>query len=140
MTEKKAAYLRTLIVDDSRVSRAVTAELLRKAGFKHLDEAENADEAYAKMDALKYDLVFLDWMMPGKSGISLLGEWREDNRFDDVAVIVASMQDHKGLIAGAIKAGALSYIIKPVTEEKMRDSLDKAMKFLDARRAAKEQD
>ncbi|HYD17806.1 MAG TPA: response regulator [Patescibacteria group bacterium] len=138
MPHTKIPYLRVLIVDDSRVMRASMQEMLKKAGFHHIDEAENAGEAYEKMDALRYDIVFLDWVMPGRSGVSLMEEWREDRRFDDVAVFVVSMQDDKAMISRVLKAGALSYIIKPVTESVLNNNIDKALKWIDARRAARE--
>lgn len=137
---QKPAYLRVLVVDDSRVSRSMIHDLLKKAGFRHIDEAENADEAHTKMEAMPYDIAFLDWTMPGRSGISLMGEWREDGRYNDLAVVVVSMQDNKGLVAGALKAGALHYIVKPITEEKLKDGLDKTLKWLEQRKAERDRE
>jgi len=136
----KVGYLRVLVVDDSRVSRKTMQEMLQQKGFKHFDEAENANQAHEKMDALKYDVVFLDWMMPGRSGISLLEEWRADRRFDDVAVVVASMQDDKRMVAGAMRAGALSYIVKPVTEDKLQKGVEDALEWLELRRKKREEE
>ncbi len=138
MPKSKIGYLRVLIVDDSRMQRNLMREMLASFGFIHVDEAENSGEAYEKMDALRYDIVFLDWVMPGRSGVSLMEEWREDRRYDDVAMFVVSMQDDKSMIAGAIKAGALSYIIKPVTEGVLLQNVEKAMKWIDERRAARD--
>ncbi|MDF3024283.1 MAG: response regulator receiver protein [Alphaproteobacteria bacterium] len=138
MPKSKIGYLRVLIVDDSRMQRNLMREMLTKFGFIHVDEAENSTQAYEKMDALRYDIVFLDWVMPGRSGVSLMEEWREDRRYDDVAMFVVSMQDDKAMIAGAIKAGALSYIIKPITEGVLLQNVDKALKWIEERRAARE--
>lgn len=138
MPKSKIGYLRVLIVDDSRMQRNLMREMLTKFGFIHVDEAENSAQAYEKMDALRYDIVFLDWVMPGRSGVSLMEEWREDRRYDDVAMFVVSMQDDKAMIAGAIKAGALSYIIKPITEGVLLQNVDKALKWIEERRAARE--
>lgn len=138
MGKVKIGYLRALIVDDSIVARTLTRDMLKEAGFRHIDEAENANEAHDKMDALKYDIVFLDWMMPGKSGISLMGEWREDSRYDDVAIIIVSMQEQQGLVVGALQAGAIGYIIKPMTAEKLQPSLEKALRWLEVRRESRE--
>ncbi|MDI1226772.1 MAG: response regulator [bacterium] len=138
MPKSKIGYLRVLIVDDSRMQRNLMREMLMTFGFIHVDEAENSAEAYEKMDALRYDMVFLDWVMPGRSGVSLMEDWREDRRYDDVAMFVVSMQDDKAMIAGAIKAGALSYIIKPVTEGVLLQNVEKGMKWIDERRAARD--
>lgn len=139
MSKVRIGYLRVMIVDDSRVQRKSMHDMLQKAGFKHMDEAENATQAYEKMDALKYDVVYLDWMMPGRSGISLMEEWRADRRYDDVAIVVCSMQEDKRMIAGALRAGALNYILKPVTEEKLHRSLEEVIEWLDLRRKAREE-
>lgn len=139
MAKVKVGYLRVLVVDDSRVSRKTMQEMLRQKGFKHFDEAENANQAHEKMDALKYDVVFLDWMMPGRSGISLLEEWRADRRYDDVAVVVVSMQDDKRMVAGALKAGALGYIVKPVTGDKLQRGVEDAVEWLELRRKMREE-
>lgn len=135
MTDIKIGYLRALVVDDSTVSRMAMENMLEKLGFKHLDVAQNAAEAYKKMAALRYDVVFLDWVMPGQSGISLLQEWREDRNYDGVAICVVSMNNDKSQIAGALKAGALSYIVKPATEETLQRNIDKVLEWLQLRRA-----
>lgn len=140
MPKSKIPYLRVLIVDDSRMQRSLIHEMLASFGFKHIDEAGNSGEANEKMDALRYDIVFLDWVMPGRSGVSLMEEWRGDRRYDDVAMFVVSMQDDKSMIAGAVKAGALSYIIKPVTEGVLLMNVEKALKWIDERRASRERE
>lgn len=139
MPKVKIGYLRVMVVDDSRVARMAMIDMLEKLGFKHLHEAQNAAEAHEKMDAMKYDLVFLDWMMPGRSGISLMEEWRADRRYDDVGIVVCSMQDDKRMVAGALRAGALNYIIKPVTDEKLKRSVDEMLNWIDLQRKAKEE-
>jgi two-component system chemotaxis response regulator CheY len=139
MTALKAKYVRALIVDDSRLSRKKMRDLLTAAGFKHLDDAANAAEAAAKMESLRYDLVMLDWLMPGKSGVSLMEQWRNDGRYDDVAVIVVSTEGDRRMIQGALKAGALAYIVKPVSEEELQAQIDKALAWLGARRKMKEE-
>ena len=135
MAEIKVGYLRVLVVDDSAVPRMAMLKMLEKAGFRHIDVACNANEAYEKMAVLRYDVVFLDWVMPGQSGISLLEEWRADRGYDDVAICVVSMNNDKSQIASAIKAGALSYIVKPVTEDVLQKNIDKALEWLAMRRA-----
>lgn len=139
MGKVKIGYLRVMVVDDSRVARMAMIDMLEKLGFKHLHEAENANDAHEKMDAMKYDLVFLDWMMPGRSGISLMEEWRADRRYDDVGIVVCSMQDDKRMVAGALRAGALNYIVKPVTDEKLKRSVDEMLNWIELQRKAKEE-
>ncbi|HLN02592.1 MAG TPA: response regulator [Bryobacteraceae bacterium] len=134
MKSVKVGYLRALIVDDSLTFRSTMWNMLKRAGFKHLNSAVNAVEANSKMDALRYDIVFLDWLMPGKSGISLLEQWREDRRYDDVAIILVTAESEERCMRKAMQSGALSYIVKPFTEELLREHLGKAVKWLGQRR------
>jgi DNA-binding response OmpR family regulator len=131
MTSLKTGSLRVLIVDDSRISRTKMIEMLKIAGFPHLDEAKDAAEADAKMEAQRYDIVFLDWVMPGKSGVSLLEQWRVDKLYRDVAVIVVSAESEPKAIVAALKAGAISYIVKPVAEAVLKDNITKTLAWLE---------
>lgn len=131
MTNLKIGSLRVLIVDDSRISRTKMIEMLKQAGFKNLDEAKDAAEADSKMEAHRYDIVFLDWIMPGKSGVSLLEQWRVDKLYRDVAVIVVSAESEPKAIVAALKAGALSYIVKPVVEAVLQDNITKTLAWLE---------
>lgn len=140
MTGVKIGYLRALIVDDSPVSRMGLRDLLQRAGFRHVHEAENTAAAHEKMAALRYDLVLLDWVMPGRTGLSLLDEWRGDRRYDSVAVCVVSVNNNQKQVSAALKAGALCYIIKPPTEETFREAIRKVVEWLSQRRAYAEKD
>lgn len=130
MTNAQTGTLRALIVDDSRISRTKMQEMLQRAGFNHLDEAGNAEDAASMMDAKGYDIVFLDWVMPGKSGLTLLEQWREDDRYRHVAVIIVSAESESKMVLGALKAGALGYIVKPVVEEVLQENVAKAVAWL----------
>jgi len=138
MTSVKVGYLRALIVDDSLIARTKLRDMLKQAGFKHLDSAVNAAEAGSKMAALRFDIVFLDWLMPGQSGISLLEQWRKDRRYDDVAIIIVSAESEQRMIDSALKAGALGHIVKPATEDVLQEHIGKAVRWLEKRRKFRE--
>lgn len=76
---KETAKMRFLIVDDSIEVRFSLRRLLRSVGAKHVDVAENGETALQMMAQmgrknLAYDVVLLDYMMPGMSGIETLYE------------------------------------------------------------------
>jgi two-component system chemotaxis response regulator CheY len=138
MDEIKISQLRALVVDDSMIWRKQLQQMLRQCGFELLDEAENAAAAADKMEAQRFDIVFLDWLMPVKSGISLLEQWRDDARYDAVAVIVISSEGERRMINSALKAGA-GYIIKPGSHEALQEHVAKAIKWINHKRGAANQ-
>jgi two-component system, chemotaxis family, chemotaxis protein CheY len=113
-------------------------EMLKKEGFRHLDSANNADEAEKKMAAFPYNVVFLDWHMPGKSGLSLLEKWRLDELYSDAVIILVSAENEPSMIVEAVKAGALGYIVKPVTQQVLHEHIGRVMNRLNQIRKRKE--
>ena len=61
---------RVLLVDDSKLIRRLVMTFLRAAGYE-LDEAAGGQEAQVRLEQFDYDLVILDIMMPGMTGLQL---------------------------------------------------------------------
>lgn len=101
--------LRILVVDDEETLRTSIAQSLREEGYA-VDEASNGIDADCKAMALDYDLVLLDWMLPGMSGIDLLKKLRL-KRSMPVLLLTArdSIQDR---VVG-LDLGADDYLVKP---------------------------
>ena len=138
MANVNIADLSALVVDDYMVNRRDLERMLKAIGCKYIDQASNVAEAHEKMKGILYDIVFLDWNMPGKSGYNLLKTCREDNTYDSVAFVIVSAESEDRYIIGALKAGATSYIVKPVAETTLQDHVTKVLTWID-RRAAKAQ-
>lgn len=112
---------RILIVDDSRMSRQMLRNILEKAGFKIVAEAENGRlgvEAYRKC---KPDAVTLDITMPEMDGIEALENIiREDPDANAVMITAAGQQDK---LIKALRIGAKRFISKPFNEEEIIKSI-----------------
>jgi len=113
MSSVKCADLSALIVDDHMIMRQHVRANLAKLGFTDIDEATTSAEAEEKMAARRYDILFLDWVMPGKSGYNLLQKCREDSAYNDVAFVMVTSQTEERHMVEAMKAGATAYIVKP---------------------------
>lgn len=111
------AELKTLVVDDHLSMRKMVEDYLREFGFSHIDHAGDGDEATQKLTEKVYDIAFLDWNMPGKTGYALLQQCRQDKRYDNSAFIMVTAESHDRRVIEALKAGANSYIIKPFSKE-----------------------
>ncbi len=128
--------LAVLVIDDHMIIRQVVEQNLKNMGFSDIDTAGSAAEASERMAVRNYDIIFIDWILPGKSGYALMQECREDRKFDDVAfVMVTSESDERHMIE-ALKAGATSYIIKPVLANIFSEKVKKVLDWV-AKRAEK---
>jgi two-component system LytT family response regulator len=114
--------MRTLIVDDEPIARQVLREELD--GFEEVEvvgEAENGGEALLEIARLKPDLVFLDLEMPGVGGFEVIH--RLPQGVLPIVVIVTAYNQHA---IHAFEAGALDYLLKPVSRERLEKALDRA--------------
>jgi DNA-binding NtrC family response regulator len=116
--------MRILIVDDEEVLRDVLDVMLRREGFECLSAA-SGEEALNVLETEEVDLVVLDVMLPGISGIDTLRAMRISNPELPVIVITAFSS-----IDGAIEAmkyGAFHYIPKPFKNEEVILTVNKAL-------------
>src|SRR5690606_17322029 len=104
-------------------------------GFSQIETAADCGEAQDKFEESDFNIVFVDWILPGKSGYTMMQEYREDRKYDDVAfVMVTSESDERHMIE-ALKAGATSYIVKPVTQQLFKDKVEKVLEWLNKRQS-----
>ena len=111
-------HKRILIVEDEASIRDMVAFALRKAG---MDAAHAADARAAQMAISERvpDLILLDWMLPGQSGLQLARQWRKDPRTKSVPILMLTARgDEPDKVAG-LDAGADDYITKPFSTQEM---------------------
>ena len=102
---------RILIVDDHPVLRKGLARLIdAKPGFEICGEAGDATEAIQLIEQLRPDLIVVDLVLPGESGITLTKKIRTD--YPKMPVLVLSMHEESAYAARALRAGASGYIVK----------------------------
>lgn len=99
-----------LIVDDDSVQRELLHEVLRKAGY-HTDEACTGQEAIEKATSKDYDVVLIDMIMPGISGIDAIPEIRKVRPGAKIILITGFPSVESAI--EAIRKGASDYISKP---------------------------
>ncbi|NLN39826.1 MAG: sigma-54-dependent Fis family transcriptional regulator [Smithella sp.] len=100
-----------LIVEDGRSQREMLRDFLVSEGHRVM-EAENGEAAVKTTLANHFDLILLDYKMPGMNGLEVLQEVKKINREIDVVIITAYGTIETAV--EAIKAGAIDYITKPV--------------------------
>ncbi|CAN5288097.1 phosphate regulon transcriptional regulator PhoB [soil metagenome] len=107
-----------LVVEDEPAIQELVAVNLSYAGHKAL-RASDVDQARTLIRAELPDVVILDWMLPGQSGLTLARELRADDRTRDVPIIMLTARnDEEDKIAG-LDAGADDYIVKPFSPREL---------------------
>ncbi|MEJ8858075.1 phosphate regulon transcriptional regulator PhoB [Variovorax robiniae] len=109
---------KVLIVEDESSIAELIAVNLRHNGFEPL-WAEDGMAAQREIDAGLPDLILLDWMLPGQSGLVLARQWRKDPRTKAIPILMLTARgDEPDKVAG-LDAGADDYITKPFSTQEM---------------------
>lgn len=109
---------RVLIVEDEPAIAELIAVNLRHNGFAPL-WAEDGAAAQRELDAQLPDVILLDWMLPGMSGLQLARKWRADPRSKPVPILMLTARgDEPDKVAG-LDAGADDYITKPFSTQEL---------------------
>ena len=98
-----------LVIDDDERLRTLLRRFLEESGFR-VTVAGNASEARQILAGIEFDLLVVDIMMPGETGLEFLTDIREDNAVP--ALFLTAMSDAENRIEG-LEAGADDYIPKP---------------------------
>ena len=120
-TRMSSADRSILIVDDNDDVRELLLLFLANCSYRLLS-ANNGESALSLIESEKFDLVLLDVMMPGFSGVELLKKIRASQVGNNphLPVIMVTARSGSDDIEEAMKAGAHSYIVKPFRGEEIR--------------------
>jgi two-component system phosphate regulon response regulator PhoB len=109
---------RILVVEDEPAIAELIAINLRHAGHD-VSIAGGSEQAQASIDSVLPDLVILDWMLPGQSGVALARQWRSVARTRELPIILLTARaDESDKITG-LDAGADDYLTKPFSTNEL---------------------
>ena len=114
-----------LVVDDELGIRDLLSEILNDEGHS-VDVAENAGQARTARASNTYDLVLLDIWMPDTDGVSLLKEWASAGQLT-MPVIMMSGHATIETAVEATRIGALSFLEKPITMQKLLKAVEQGL-------------
>ena len=107
-----------LIVEDEPAIAELIAVNLRHNGFRTLWAMDSAS-AQRELDAALPDLILLDWMLPGESGLVLAKRWRANPRTKAIPLIMLTARGDEADRVAGLDAGADDYIAKPFSTKEL---------------------
>ena len=114
--------MRTLVVEDSRSMRRLLEMLLRERGHDVV-AFERAEPAFDAHQTEPFDLMVLDWMLPGKTGLELARDVRSLAGGDNTVILVLTGHEGSEQLEAVLDAGANDYLTKPLEPDMLRTRL-----------------
>ena len=121
--------MKILVVDDFATMRKIVRNLLRQLNYNNVQEAEDGEVAFKKLQAEKFDFVITDWNMPNMTGLELLISIRKTPSLAKMPVLMVTAEADKENILAAAKAGVNDYVIKPFTSLTLAEKIKKIFKL-----------
>lgn len=109
-----------VVAEDEALNRLDIIESLNENGYNVIGEAANGQEAVDRVRELKPDIVVMDVKMPEKDGITAARELNEDFL---APVVMLTAFSQKDLVAEAVDAGVMAYVVKPFVPERLFPAL-----------------
>ena len=109
---------RILVVEDESAIAELISINLRHAGFE-VTLAASADQAQYEVDRILPELVVLDWMLPGQSGLALARQWRASARTRELPIIMLTARAEETDKVSGLDAGADDYLTKPFSTNEL---------------------
>ena len=128
-----------LVVDDDRHIQNAMADYLRSLGYR-TETASTCGEAVERMEEFPFQVVVCDVNLPDKDGFELL-QWSRDNSPDTAVILLTGFGTIESAVE-AIRMGAFDYLTKPVIDEELNLSIERAIsqrKLLDENKKLKAQ-
>ena len=109
---------RVLVVEDESAIAELIAVNLRHNGFAPT-VVYDGEAAQREVDAVLPDVILLDWMLPGESGVALAKRWRQQERIKTVPIIMLTARTEESDKVQGLDAGADDYITKPFSTQEL---------------------
>ena len=124
--QESAAPSTILVVDDERLSQTMLTDLLREGGFTCIT-ANNGLEALKTCKSVKPSLILLDITMPLMDGIETCRRLKEDPATSPIPILALTTHDDPPTVFAMMEAGALLYLTKPVSSDRLLSAIHLAL-------------
>ena len=114
-----------LVCDDAIFMRTMVSDILEKAGFEVLGQAESGVQAIEKYKQLKPDFVTMDIVMPEMGGIDAVRAITKEDKH--AKIVMCSALGLQALVVEAIQAGAKDFVVKPFQPSRVLEAVQRVL-------------
>ncbi|OYT27786.1 MAG: response regulator [Candidatus Altiarchaeales archaeon ex4484_96] len=114
-----------LVIEDSIFERKAITGHLKRLGYIQITEASNGEEGLKIAKEKIPDIILLDLRMPGMDGMDVIEELKKHQT--NIKIIVVSIIRNKRIVEKCLGLGADDYLSKPVSQEKLKEKIDKVL-------------
>lgn len=107
-----------LIVEDDPAIQSLLRYTLQQANFA-VSEASSAEDGLKLLSDVLPDVVVIDWMLPGMSGVSMARQLRQDKRTRDLPLIMVTARGEEADRVAGLEQGADDYLVKPFSPREL---------------------
>lgn len=122
------AAKKILIAEDSSTIRAIVEHKLKQGGFE-VYSAQDGEEAWKQIQAVKPDLVLLDVIMPALDGFQVLSKIKKEDSLRDIPIIFLTSKGMEADMVKGLDLGAVDYIVKPFSPDVLLARVTRALKL-----------
>ena len=116
--------IKLLIADDHKIFREGLREIINKTSdIRVIDEARSGNEVLSKVEENNYDVILLDISMPGRNGLDILKQLRQEK--PHIQVLILSMYSEEEFAVRAMKTGAAGYLVKDTASKDLIEAIRK---------------
>jgi two-component system chemotaxis response regulator CheY len=116
--------MRALVLDDSKTTRMILRRIFQNIGVEVSEAEDGAQGLKSIHEAGKPDFVTVDWDMPVMDGLAFVRAVRAEYPADNLPLLMVTAANDLTHVAAALEAGANEYLMKPFTEEMVREKLE----------------
>lgn len=110
---------KVLILEDERDIREMLAFCMQQAGYQ-VEQAATAERVFGLLkEGFMPDIMLVDWMLPGASGVELTKKLKKDQNYQDVPVIMLTARGEEDDRVQGLEAGADDYVVKPFSPREL---------------------
>lgn len=124
--------MRFLVVDDSPTMRRIVVNALQTFGYDQIVEAQDGQEALAKLHSEQVNFVITDWNMPNMTGLELTKAIRANSPTANLPVLMVTTRGLKQDIIEALQAKVNNYVVKPFTPQVLKEKIDSVLQAMAA--------
>lgn len=116
--------MRVLVIDDSRAMRAILRSAVRSFGCDCIEAANGKEGLDQVCREGPFELALVDWNMPVMNGLEFVTAVRAKPEHASMRVVMVTTEVEMSQVARALSAGADEYVMKPFTQEILREKLE----------------